>query len=105
MSESGEEEEPLWVCPPCGVAYSPDADMIACDGCEEERWFHWYQSPSHLVPHPYPMGVQELCGPPPAAARQRQVVLPRLRLGQEEAGQGLPSITVPSFGTRASLAG
>ena len=34
------EDEAIWVCPMCSVAYVEDAaDMVGCDGCE--CWIHW----------------------------------------------------------------
>ena len=40
-AEPGEEEDDkVWICPVCSVAYVEGADMVACDGCD--NWFHWY---------------------------------------------------------------
>uniref|UniRef100_A0A914EBP8 PHD-type domain-containing protein n=1 Tax=Acrobeloides nanus TaxID=290746 RepID=A0A914EBP8_9BILA len=39
-AEPGEEEDDkVWICPVCSVAYVEGADMVACDGCD--NWFHW----------------------------------------------------------------
>uniref|UniRef100_A0A914HIA3 PHD-type domain-containing protein n=1 Tax=Globodera rostochiensis TaxID=31243 RepID=A0A914HIA3_GLORO len=34
-----EEEEPIWICPTCSVAYVEGQEMVACDDCD--RWYHW----------------------------------------------------------------
>lgn len=38
---ANEEDDKVWICPVCSVAYAEGADMVACDGCEE--WFHWQE--------------------------------------------------------------
>lgn len=35
-----EDEEVLYICPVCSVAYNQAANMVSCDKCEE--WFHWH---------------------------------------------------------------
>lgn len=38
--EAVEDEDNVWICPECSVAYVDGAaDMVGCDGCD--RWFHW----------------------------------------------------------------
>uniref|UniRef100_A0A0K0FXR5 Transcription initiation factor TFIID subunit 3 (inferred by orthology to a human protein) n=1 Tax=Strongyloides venezuelensis TaxID=75913 RepID=A0A0K0FXR5_STRVS len=36
----GDDEEKLWICPKCHVAYNEDAEMVGCDTCE--CWYHFH---------------------------------------------------------------
>uniref|UniRef100_A0A0K0EDV8 PHD-type domain-containing protein n=1 Tax=Strongyloides stercoralis TaxID=6248 RepID=A0A0K0EDV8_STRER len=36
----GDDEERLWICPKCHVAYNEDAEMVGCDTCE--CWYHFH---------------------------------------------------------------
>ncbi|KAL3083335.1 hypothetical protein niasHS_011137 [Heterodera schachtii] len=38
-NDGEEEEEDIWICPTCSVAYVEGQEMVACDDCD--RWYHW----------------------------------------------------------------
>ncbi|CAB3400709.1 unnamed protein product [Caenorhabditis bovis] len=38
--DDSSEEEEIWVCPVCSVAYTEGANMVCCDMCDD--WFHWH---------------------------------------------------------------
>lgn len=40
VQEEVEEDEALYICPVCSVAYNGHANVVCCDKCEE--WFHWH---------------------------------------------------------------